>query len=90
MQPKTKRAIATWVATAVGRTIPIEGQGSTVDVSASYVANAGNYETVLVQADGLSLPLEERFAATVDDREVQFMALEDRGNDEYLLRVTVD
>ncbi len=90
MPPKTKANIATWVATAVGETSHIEGPGSRVNVSARYVANAGDYETVLVQAEGLSIPLDERFSATVDDREIQFMALEERGDGQYLLRVKVD
>ena len=90
MPPKTKEHIATWVARAVGETSQIEGTGSSVNVSATYVANAGDYETVLVRAKGLSIPLDERFSATVDDRDIQFMALEDRGEDQYLLRVKVD
>lgn len=90
MPPKTKENIATWVATAVGETSDIDGAGSSVKVSATYVANAGDYETVLVRATGLSIPLDERFSATVDDREIQFMALEDRGEGQYRLRVKVD
>ena len=90
MPPKTKENIATWVATAVGEASQIEGTESSVTVSATYVANAGDYETVLVRATGLSIPLDERFSATVDEREIQFMALEDRGEDQYLLRVKVD
>lgn len=90
MPPKTKENIATWVATAVGETSHIEGTESSVNVSATYVANAGDYETVLVRATGLSIPLDERFSATVEDREIQYMALEERGAGQYLLRVKVD
>jgi len=90
MPPKTESNIATWVAQAVGETVPIEGESASVTVSARYDGNAGDYERVVVRADGLEIPPEERFSATVADHEIQFMALESRGDGEYLLRVKVD
>lgn len=90
MHRKTPDTIATWVAEAVGETIPIEGPSSTVTISASFEGNAGDYQRVRVSASGLEIPPDERFSAEIDDRTIQFMALEDRGDGEYLLRVKVD
>lgn len=90
MVPKTPENVATWVAEAVGETIPIEGDTSTVTIAASFEGNAGDYHRVRVRAPGLSIPPEERFAATVADRQVHFQVIEDRGEGEYLLRVRVD
>lgn len=90
MATKTKSNIATWVATAVGETSQIDGAESAVTVTARYVSNAGDYEQLLVRSDGLRIPVDERFSASVEDQEIQFMALEDRGHGEYLLRVKVD
>lgn len=90
MVPKTPESIATWVAEAVGDAVPIEGEESTVTITASFEANAGDYQRVSVRSDGLEIPPDERFSATVDGRQIQFMALEDRGDGEYLLRVKVD
>lgn len=90
MVPKTPENIATWVAEAVGETIPIEGDTSTVTISASFEGNAGDYQRVRVQAPDLSIPPEERFSATVADRTIQFQVLEDRGDGEFILRVKVD
>lgn len=87
---KTPENIATWVASAVGETIPTEGEESTVTVSARFEANAGDYQKVSVRADGLTMPEGERFAADVEGRTIHFMALENRGDGEYLLRVRVE
>lgn len=90
MVQKSKDAIARWVAQAVGETIPIEGSEEEVTVSARYEASEGDYQRVSVRAPGLEIPAEERFEATVDDRTIQFMVLESKGESEYLLRVRVD
>lgn len=89
MARKIPENIATWVAEAVGAATPIEGDGP-VSIRASYEGNAGDYQHVRVEADDLDIPLDERFSADVDDRKIQFMALESLGPGEYLLRVTVD
>ena len=90
MVPKTPENIATWVAEAVGETISIEGDSSTVTISASFEGNAGDYQRVRVSAPDLSIPHDERFAADIADRKIQFQVLEDRGDGEYLLRVRIE
>ena len=86
MARKTRENIAKWVAKAVSTALDTDGN----EVIAEYVANAGDYQRVSVKAAGAPIEEDEFYAATVDDRTIRFQLLEDRGNDEYLLRVRID
>ena len=86
MARKTRENIAKWVAEAVSTALELDGD----EVIAEYVANAGDYERVSVKAEGAPIDEDEFYAAPVGDRTIRFQLLENRGNDEYLLRVRID